>query len=197
MSAVYTCSDERRRTAVEGHPTLNAIAFLEVGSDQEELTLHFVNPLTVEQSAGLTSETIEIRGGERIRDIAVEVLSTSGDEAQLRATPAGDFSRYELALVRSVTDPRPPAGFDPVLSTVSFSFKVDCESDFDCRTEPPAPPPAAESPEIDYLAKDYASFRRLMLDRLALLAPDWRERNAADLGIALVELLAYVGDHLS
>ena len=27
--------------------------------------------------------------------------------------------------------------------------------------------------------------------------PDWRERNPADLGVALVELLAYVGDHLS
>ena len=195
--SIYACSDERRRTAVEGHSTLNAIAFLEVGTDQTELTLHFVNPLTAEQLAGLTSETIEIRGGERIRDVSVEVLGTGEDEAQLRATPAGDFSRYELALVRSPTDPRPPPGFDPVLSTVSFSFKVDCESDFDCRTEPPGPPPPAESPEIDYLAKDYASFRRLMLDRLALLAPDWRERNAADLGIALVELLAYVGDHLS
>ena len=28
-----------------------------------------------------------------------------------------------------------------------------------------------------------------MLDRLALLVPDWRERSPADLGIALVELL--------
>ena len=27
--------------------------------------------------------------------------------------------------------------------------------------------------------------------------PDWRERHVPDLGIALVELLAYVGDHLS
>ena len=36
-----------------------------------------------------------------------------------------------------------------------------------------------------------------MLDRLALLVPDWRERNPADLGVTLVELLAYVGDHLS
>ena len=26
--------------------------------------------------------------------------------------------------------------------------------------------------------------------------PEWRERNAADLGIALVEVLAYVGDRL-
>src|SRR5690349_13016234 len=36
-----------------------------------------------------------------------------------------------------------------------------------------------------------------MLDRLATLAPDWRERNPADLGIVLVELLAYAGDYLS
>jgi hypothetical protein len=47
------------------------------------------------------------------------------------------------------------------------------------------------------LAKDYASFRQLMLDRMALTAPDWQERNAADLGVTLVELLSYVGDHLS
>ena len=32
---------------------------------------------------------------------------------------------------------------------------------------------------------------------MALLLPDWRERNPADLGITLVELLAYVGDQLS
>jgi hypothetical protein len=30
-----------------------------------------------------------------------------------------------------------------------------------------------------------------------LLMPDWRERHVPDLGVALVELLAYVGDHLS
>ena len=56
---------------------------------------------------------------------------------------------------------------------------------------------ARAEPEIDYLAKDYASFRRLMLDRMAVLMPHWRERNPADLGVALVETLAYVGDHLS
>src|SRR5205823_3971817 len=46
-------------------------------------------------------------------------------------------------------------------------------------------------------AKDYSSFRQLMLDRMSGLMPEWRERNAADLGIALVELLAFVGDYLS
>jgi len=36
-----------------------------------------------------------------------------------------------------------------------------------------------------------------MLDRLAVTMPGWRERSPADLGIALVELLAYAGDYLS
>ena len=59
------------------------------------------------------------------------------------------------------------------------------------------PPEPAEAPAIDYLAKDYDSFRALMLDRLSLLAPDWTERTPADMGVALVELLAYVADELS
>src|SRR5208283_2290248 len=48
-----------------------------------------------------------------------------------------------------------------------------------------------------YLAKDYASFRSLLLDRMSTILPAWTERNPADLGIVLVELLAYVGDYLS
>ncbi len=56
---------------------------------------------------------------------------------------------------------------------------------------------ATATPDIDYLAKDYASFRRLLLDRLAQLIPDWKEQHIPDIGILLVELMAYVGDHLS
>lgn len=53
------------------------------------------------------------------------------------------------------------------------------------------------APEIDYLAKDYASFKRLMLDQLALHVPGWQERNASDLGNVLLEVLAYGADQLS
>jgi hypothetical protein len=52
-------------------------------------------------------------------------------------------------------------------------------------------------PEIDYLAKDYASFRQLLLDHLSLWLPGWTEGHAADLGHALVEVLAYAADYLS
>ena len=53
------------------------------------------------------------------------------------------------------------------------------------------------TPDIDYLAKDYASFRQLMLDRISVLSPSWQEQNPADIGIVLVELLACTGDYLS
>ncbi len=108
----------------------------------------------------------------------------------------GDFSRYTLSLVAS-GDTVPPSGFDPRLSSVSFSFKVECPSDFDCKPPTSCPPPDLDEPEIDYLAKDYTSFRKLMLDRMSAIAPDWQERSPADLGVALVELLAYVGDQIS
>ncbi|MBL0011656.1 MAG: hypothetical protein IPP22_13190 [Nitrosomonas sp.] len=37
----------------------------------------------------------------------------------------------------------------------------------------------------------------MILDRLALIMPEWKERHIPDIGIALVEVMAYVGDHLS
>lgn len=109
----------------------------------------------------------------------------------------GDHSPYTLRLVGAADD-LPPVGFDGRLSEVCFSFKVECPSPLDCQEEDACPAPTADSdlPE-DYLAKDYPSFRRLMLDRLRTLAPEWDERNPADLGVTLVEALAYTADHLS
>ena len=54
-----------------------------------------------------------------------------------------------------------------------------------------------KTPEIDYLAKDYASFRRLMLDHLAQRVPGWREPTEADIGNVMVDILAYAADYLS
>jgi hypothetical protein len=219
----YFCCDRFRRNAIDRHATLNGIDWLEVGDLvraeldaaeqlrydslpprqrrqllwQRRLAVHFINPLTPQHVTGLGAENLRITGGERVRDPAAAVLGIGPDRVTLRASEAGDFSRYRLAIVRSALDPRPPPGFDPILSAIEFSFKVDCESEFDCRAELACPPPATESPDIDYLAKDYESFRRLLLDRLALRVPGWRSRNTADLGVTLVELLAHVGDHLS
>lgn len=108
----------------------------------------------------------------------------------------GDFSTYRLSIVEP-GDVVPLVGFDPRLFSVEFSFKVECPSEFDCKPPALCPPPELTEPEIDYLAKDYHSFRRLMLDRMSAIIPEWQERNPADIGVMLVEALAYVGDQLS
>ena len=202
---LYFCCDERRRDAVRG-TALNGIDHLEVvdhdaattADRQRFLRVHFVNALT---PASLTAANVRITGGERIRPIVVLGASIgTGDDAEVLTVEVeqpGDFSIYTLSLVRGATDSAPPDGIDPRLSWVEFSFKVECPSDFDCAPRHLCPPTPRAQPEINYLAKDFASFRQLVLDRIALLQPDWRERNPADLGVTLVELLAYVGDNLS
>ena len=56
---------------------------------------------------------------------------------------------------------------------------------------------APKIPDIDYLAKDYQSFRRLILEQLNASVPNWRETHTADLGVTIVELLAHAADYLS
>ena len=222
----YLCCSDARRAALEQRPDLNGIDFLEVGDLdpteldaaeaaeyaalpvterdrllwQRRLELFFVNPLLAVHLASLTDANFRITGGERpeFRTIALAVLSTAAQSLVLRASKRGDFSTYRLAVVTpGDPDLSPPPVLDPLASAVDFSFKVECPSDFDCAPQRVCPPEPEPAPQLDYLAKDYASFRRLMLDRMVALAPGWRERHAADLGVTLVELLAYAADHLS
>jgi hypothetical protein len=198
-----TCQDERRRRTVRDAGR-TGIDYVEVDDrDQRNLCVHLFGPFPEKIDAA----NVRIEGGRRIRDVQVTSVTTespSADDAEecLRVTvdKAGDFSFYTLRVVE-VSDGRPTdkplAGFDPRYAQVQFSFKVGCPSDLNCKTEAPCPPPAREEPEISYLAKDYASFRQLMLDRLSLIMPEWQERHVPDIGITLVELLAYVGDYLS
>lgn len=50
---------------------------------------------------------------------------------------------------------------------------------------------------IDYLARDYNSFRKAMLDLIPVKLPEWSDRSEADFGIVLLELFAYMGDIIS
>jgi Baseplate J-like protein len=194
-------------------PPANAIDHVEVLPGKRALVVHCLEDVGV-----LDARNVVIEGGVRV-SVAVlsahrgselpsglldaadaAALPSSGLERMLvvRTDSSGDYSTYTLRLA-SVGDPtQPPAGFDPILSSARFSFKVDCPSDFDCLPEEEeCVEPAGPAPRIDYLAKDYASFRRLMVDRLAQTMPDWRERNPVDVGMALVELVAYEADNLS
>ena len=214
--------NDRRRDASQ--TLLNGIDYLEVlDRDAPESVggIERQNTLLVRLLAppALTRENVRINGGERITPVEVvwahlaDVIppeTAPADERSffaelsepetllvVRTDSTGDYSRYRLSLVRSPSDPAPLDDFDPLFSVIEFSFKVECPSDFDCEPRHVCPPEPEAAQAINYLAKDYASFRRLMLDRMSLHMPSWHERNAADLGITLVELLAYVADRLS
>ena len=133
-------------------------------------------------------------------------LTNPGEVLVIGVSTPGDFSPYLLRLVNSAAqaseDPfqvtEVLSGFDPQLAAVKFSFKVECPPFFDCKPlAPPCPPDLPPPPPINYLAKDYGSFRSVILDRLSQLLPTWGATSEADIGIALAELLAYLGDSLS
>lgn len=218
---IYFCCSQERRKLVNEHATLNGIDRVEVVDReydrpgfrqlrQKELRVFFIKtpqepPVTVAdaQIKAADRHSVRLTGGESVTGIAVESAAWMAAEGCLRVRlPVyGDHSVYTLCLVEKSTGPNPPfdpmPGLDPRMSLVDFHFKIECPSDFDCAPECDCPPAVSEAPELDYLSKDYASFRRLMLDRLSLITPDWKERNTADLGITLVELLAYAGDYVS
>ena len=201
-SSVGICQDDRRRREVrQSH--YNGLDYLEVEPDQRTLNVYFLGraPEWLDRNeAGENRRYVRIRGGRRIRDIQVQraqvMLAEDADQddwLEVRVDKPGDFSTYTLVLTNLPQEAR----IDPRYACIDFSFKTDCPSDLDCLPGDDCPPPDYDEPELSYLAKDYASFRQLILDRLALIMPDWKERHVPDVGIALVELLAYMGDYLS
>jgi hypothetical protein len=214
MKITTTCQDKsrrrhkiRERNAAEKNKVY-ALDYVDVGEDYRTLTVYFLGKAPKEPKIG--KENVRIEGGRRIRDIevvSVKVHHESGPERddymQVVVDKAGDFSSYTLRLGIPGKDQhgrpvfKPFEGFDDRYAQVDFKFTAGCSSDLDCLPEDTCPPPVLLEPEISYLAKDYASFRQLILDRLALEMPDWTERHVPDLGIVLVEILAYVGDYLS
>ncbi len=194
--------DDQRRADILAHPTANGIDFVEVdAADHRQLTVFFLKPLPPadaldltdpDDAYGLTADLsrLTIAGGARVVGIRI-VAATRQSNGSLRLTTSapGDFSAYTLTL-------DVPA-LDPVANSTALNFMATCPVDFDCRQPAYCPPPDVEEPQLDYQAKDYASFRRLLLELGSRLNPNFKERNPADLGVALVELLAYEGDQLS
>jgi hypothetical protein len=214
--ALQHCGTGRRRQRVlaaaidmGGGLLLNGIDYLEViNSDapskalrQRLIDLTFIRPDGVLNGGVpvLVPENFRIEGGSRVKNVQVTGVAKGAGDRTLRLTldRYGDFSVYELFLQIGETNAEPLPNMDRMLSSIRFHFKVECPSDYDC--EDPGPPLKQRDfgPPLNYLAKDYATFRRLMLDRMAATIPEWTERNASDLGVTLVESLAHAADQAS
>lgn len=187
--------DERRETLAGSASDYNGIAGIEVDPDDgTRLVLRFVK--SVPGPGGVPTTPLgpgdfTVVGGDRIRGVAVEAVATAGDDLELRLNREGDFSTYRLEIDAGLP------GFDPILREIDFRFRVHCDTDLDCEEDAPGPGEPRSDPRLDYLARDFESYRTLILDRMAVTTPDMVERNAASLEITLVEWLAWIGDQLS
>jgi hypothetical protein len=195
---IYFCAQKNRRAAVLASAALNGIDYVEVvGPPGCGTQLHVVF-LKDARRLELSATNVALSGDTALK---VTTVTPPSEAAPLLLTVqldvTGDFAPYTLALVAEPGVPDPPDGLDPALSNVDFSFKIGCPTPADCKPSECCPPARHLVPDINYLAKDYEGFRQVMLDRIAVLAPTWRETHAADLGVALVETLAYLADHLS
>ncbi|HEY0012017.1 MAG TPA: baseplate J/gp47 family protein [Allosphingosinicella sp.] len=213
---VQHCGTERRRQRVAeaaidtgGGVLLNGIDYLEIvdrdapseALRQRLLTLVFLRDDGV-IAAGvplLGPDNFRVEGGTRITGVRVTALAAGPVPHSLTLTlnVAGDYSPYRLSVRLGAVNDAVPPFIDPMLAALDFSFKSECPSAFDCAA-PDAPSEGRTfGPPIDYLAKDYDSFRQLMLDRMAISLPGWTERSPADLGVTLVEALAHAADQTS
>jgi hypothetical protein len=192
------CTDKQRRNLLLQTPGINALDYLEVLGPQgcgDQLALTFLKDA---RSLALTPDNISLTG-----DIALAVTNifpaTDNDPLTVivQLSGSGDFSPYTLTLVKSSTNSDPPAGIDSQLNSVNFSFKAACPTPVDCKTVQCCPSDLATPPDIHYLARDFASVRQAMLDRISVLVPTWTETHEADPGITLVEALAYAADRVS
>lgn len=141
--------------------------------------------------------------GQPAEGIVVTEVETPSDPDAVTARATLRARDAARARVLS-SDPRPYQvhlmqlpRLDPLFSSAPFFFVGALAEDVE---RPPEPVGRGTEPalrEIDYLAKDYQSFRRMLLDQISGAAPGWRERNPADPGVMVAEVLAYAADSLS
>ena len=180
-----------------------ALVSLQPSGDPTEarIELHFHNKhqLAIIRADG--PKAFFITGGHRIRagkaegqvrvvDVDANPPPNSPKAVILTVKPIGDYSTYTLAI-----DMTAVSNIDPVFSEVEFKFRPGCFN-VNCaeRETGPMPPPAAD---IDYLAKDYESFRHTMIAAMMERVPGWRMTSEADLDTVLLELWSVAADELS
>jgi hypothetical protein len=169
-----------------------------VDNTNAKLTVVFLAPIVLPaQNFLLSPGSYTLTGGQRLfprilrADFPPPTSPPSPNSSvALTLDAIGDFSIYTL----TVSGP----GLDPFFSSRKLRFRLGCDDRFDC-SQPAAPSPAvAKVPvTIDYMAKDFASFRQALLDFIPTRMPDWTERSEADIGMMLLELFAATADNLS
>lgn len=157
------------------------------------------DPTNIAPNIGIELETLSGQPGPAIVGQRwTQVVAGGINRACLEITVAqpGGFVPYRLTLhhLKPATD---PDQIDPFLGTVIFDFKQACETGFDCRAEHDCVDEGGVDFPVDYLARDFESFRTALLDFAAQRYPEWREPVEADFAAMMLEIMAALGDDFS
>jgi len=149
-------------------------------------------PLLPETGLGISIVSDETGGEVRVEALGWRrVRAPAGIRIALEIAvdAPGDFSIHRLDLA--------DARVDPFFNNRAFSFKQGCPSVFDCRQPCEADPAEGVDYPVDYLARDFHSFRRALLDFAAERYPGWSEPIEADQAVMLIEIMAALGDEFA
>ena len=210
MTAIVSRDHADDRADVLGAANLNGIRLILVAlpagpnPGHAELDLRFWNGLHVAAIlAEITAfparagQIFRVRGGTRVLagnlpgQVRVTAVAAGGDATRLnlRVEPVGDYSTYTVELVWDASR------IDPFFASLGFKFRPGCFTN-DCASQMPGRP-ALPGPAIDYLAKDYDSFRHTLMTAMAARVPGWKSTSEADHDQVLIDLFAAAGDELS
>ncbi len=132
----------------------------------------------------------------------MQVLADPGGNPRglrLQLAPVGDYLTYVLSLSPAGV-PAPgnalALAMDPLFNALPFKFRPGC---FNISCAPPSPggPRLDTAPAIDYLARDYDSFRHVLMAAMSARVPGWQPTSEADLDQVLIDLIAARGDELA
>jgi hypothetical protein len=215
-----TTPGRRLALCAQAVPALTGLDFVQVldPADQRRLRLFFVvePDLTVPPLIAPAQVPLLAPGVDAGAPAAVAAGLTAAVATAAEGRPAA-IAGLQWRRVRSVVDTRvaleidmqAPGGFepyrlhighaqlDPLSDSLLFDFKQACETGLDCEADRACPADPLEDVAVDYLARDFHSLRRALLDFSAARYPDWKEPVEADFGSMMMEVMAALGDHFA
>ena len=108
----------------ERNPADIHMALVELLAYVGDYLSYYQDAVATEAYLGTARKRLSVKRHVRLLDYFLHEGNNARAWVLLKVTPGG-----------SPTNPSPPPGFDPQLSSIDFSFKVDCPSEFDCQSE--------------------------------------------------------------
>lgn len=138
-----------------------------------------------------------VRGGMREGQVRVIAATYDAEKSphvlQLRVRPVGDYSTYTLRVLDPAGE---PGRIDPLFDHIAFKFRPGCFN-LNCAPAWSKGEPRKEPTAIDYLAKDFDSFKHALIVAMGRRVPGWAPSSEADLDQVLIDLIAADADELS